>query len=185
VWVLKLKKIPYSREECPAEPGPDYGKLNPLLRVPTMLINGVPLSESMAMIEYLERQVAQPPVFPGSALDGAKIREICEIINATIHPVQNSKVARFFIPELKDQDVKNFRKQWIRLNFGKLMPLLFQQSPFAYGDQFSAADIFVASMYRKGLALGIEPHEFPKLNTHLKFIVGLDEFGKACPFRES
>jgi len=181
-WVLNFKNIVFEREECAEDPGEDYLKINPMFRVPAMLVDGTPLSESIAMIEYLEEIQPTPPAFPGSAIEKAKIREICEIINATVHPVQNSKVARFFIPQLTNNQVRDFRKKWIFENLLKLSPLLFQQSKFAYGRDFSAADIFVAAMYRKGLELGIGLDELPTLTSHLRFLFGIEHIKSSCPF---
>lgn len=124
-WILSYKKIPFKWTKCPDNPGGDYLKINPLLRIPSLLVDGMPLSESMAMIEFLEELVPIPSIFPKSLWDRAKVREICEIVNATIHPIQNLKVAGFFIPGISKADIRPYRARWIGENLKKLQPLLF------------------------------------------------------------
>lgn len=181
-WILNYKSVPFKWTKYPDNPDDDYRKINPLLRVPSLLVDGKPVSESMAIIEFLEETYPTPSVLPKSLWDRAKIREICEIVNATIHPVQNSKVAGFFIPGISGSDIRPYRARWIGQNLKHLEPLLFQESPFAYGETFTAADAFVAPIFRKGLELGMNVAEFPKFIKHMKHCFSIDEIRQACPF---
>lgn len=181
-WVLNYKKIPFKWTKYPDNPSEDYRQINPLLRVPSLIHDGKPLSESMAMIEFLEETYPTPSVLPKALWDRAKIREICEIVNTTIHPIQNSKVAGFFIPGISKSDIRLFRARWIAQNLKHLEPLLFQKSLFAYGETFSAADVYVAPIFRKGLELGMNPSEFPKFIKHMSHCLSVDEIKRACPF---
>ena len=181
-WVLNYKKISFKWTKYPDNPGDDYRKINPLVRVPSLLANGKPLSESMAMIEFLEELQPLPSIFPKSSWDRAKVREICEIVNATIHPIQNSKVAGFFIPGIAKTEIRPYRARWIGENLKLLEPLLFRESQFAYGSAFSAADVFVAPIFRKGIELGLNMDNFPAYKNHLKHCYSIEEIRQACPF---
>lgn len=123
-----------------------------------------------------------PSIFPKALWDRAKVREICEIVNATIRPIQNSKVAGFFIPGITKTEIRPYRARWIGENLKRLEPLLFRGSQFAYGKTFSAADVFVAPIFRKGLDLGLKSNDFPAYLNHLKHCYSVEEVRKACPF---
>ena len=125
-WVLNYKNIPYEVFDADNINIEEYQKINPFLRVPSMLVDGRPLTESMVMVEFLEDICPEFPLLPEDYFERAKVREVCEIINATIHPVQNSKVPLFFHPQLSNEEVTTYREKWIRQNLQKLLPLLFR-----------------------------------------------------------
>ncbi len=181
-WVLNYKKIPFKWTKFTDNPSEEYRKINPLLRVPSLIVDAKPLSESVAMIEFLDEAYPKPSVFPKSLWDRAKVREICEIVNATIHPVQNSKAAGFFIPGISKTEIRPYRARWIGENLKLLEPLLFQTSSFTYGETFTASDVFVAPMFRKGLELGMDATELPKFVAHMQHCFSIDEIRQACPF---
>ena len=181
-WVLNYKKIPFRSKKCPDNPGEDYRRINPFLRIPSIVIDDKPLSESMAILEFLEEAYPNPPVLPKSLWGRAKIREICEIVNTTIHPVQNSQVAGFFIPGITKEEIRPYRARWIGENLKLLLPLLFRESQFAFGNTFTAADVFVAPIFRKGLELGLKAADFPEYIEHLRYCFSFEEIRSACPF---
>ncbi len=184
-WVLNFKKIKFERTEFSDEMGTEYLKINPMLRVPSIIVAGKPLSESLAMIEFLEEYFPTPSIYPSDAFKKSKVREICEIceiINATIHPVQNSKIARFFIPEISKENIIEFRRRWIFENLVKLRPLLFHSSQFAYGTTFTLADILIIPIYRKGLSLGLLESDLPDFQNHMSFCLSHPEVSSSCPF---
>ncbi|MBC7472797.1 MAG: glutathione S-transferase N-terminal domain-containing protein [Candidatus Sericytochromatia bacterium] len=180
-WVLDYKKIDYKIIDSSKISTEEYKKVNHLLRIPGMLIDNKPLSESMVMCEFLESSFSENPLLPNENFAKAKVREICEIVNATIHPVQNPKIALFFVPELNDQEIKFYRVKWIRENLEKLLPILFLESNFACGTAFTLADIFVICIYGKGLAMGLDTHTFPKLNSHLNHCFTSENIKDSCP----
>jgi glutathione S-transferase len=181
-WVLNYKGIKFKRTECPEDPRPAYTKVNPMLRVPSMIVDGKPLSESLAMIELVDECFPAPPIYPADPFEKSKVREICEIVNATIHPVQNSKVAQFFIPGISTEDIRSYRRKWIFENLLKLRPLLFKTSSFAYGNSFTLADMLIIPIYRKGISLGMSESELPDFQNHMKFCLSIKEARKSCPF---
>jgi maleylacetoacetate isomerase len=180
-WVMGYKNIPYQVIDAENIDQEEYRKVNPFLRVPAMVVDGRPLSESMAMVEFLEDNFPEFPLLPEDYFERAKVREVCEIINATIHPIQNSKVPVFFHPHLTTQEVTSYREKWIRQNLPKLMPLLFLESKFAVGTCFSLADIFLIAIYYRGLKVGLPESEFSILNDHINFCLSFPEIKQSCP----
>ncbi|MES3007293.1 MAG: glutathione S-transferase N-terminal domain-containing protein [Pseudomonadota bacterium] len=149
-WALKYKKIPYRlHADEKASAGP-YGY------VPSISVDGQIIAESMAILEFLEEVFPAPPLLPRDSLERALVREVCEYVNSTIHPAQNRTVMKFLRPELADVEKKTLRAIWIFNCLQKLKSRLFQDSDYAVGNEFSLADIFVAIIYKKGLAHGAE-----------------------------
>lgn len=73
------------------------------------------------------------------------------------------------------------RARWIATNLAKLAPRLWQDSGFVVGTQFTMADIFVAVIYRKGVALGIAADALPRFEAHWQFLLGHEAIKACCP----
>jgi maleylacetoacetate isomerase len=69
-----------------------YGAINPSHAVPTLVIDGHTLSESLPIMEYLEETRPSPPLLPADPFRRAKARQIAETVNSGIQPLQNAKV---------------------------------------------------------------------------------------------
>lgn len=183
-WCLDYKNIEYELINTSNIDIEEYKKINPFIRIPGMLFNNTPLSESVAMIELIEESFPEPSLFPDSKIAKAKVREVCEIINATIHPVQNSKVPLFFIPSLNKNEIQTYRVSWIKQNLEKLLPLLFLESKFAVGKCFTIADIFLICIYYKGLEMGLNKDYFKSLNNHLENCLSIPLIKSSCPINK-
>src|SRR5688572_29441612 len=80
---------------------PDYLKLNPQGLVPTLVDGDHVLTQSLAIIEYLDETHPEPPLLPGAAADRARIRSIALAIACDIHPIDNLRVLRYLMHEMK------------------------------------------------------------------------------------
>jgi maleylacetoacetate isomerase len=181
-WALDYKGIAYAAVDLDqAHDSAHFARISPFGRVPIMEIDGVPLSESMAMVELLEEIFPSPALTYSSPLARAQVREVCEAVNASIHPVQNSSVVRFFQPEWSKQQMQPVRAAWIRSNLTKLQSKLFLQSGFAVGVQFTLADIFIAAIFAKGLALGIPASTLPAYEQHWRWLMNDRAIRDSCP----
>lgn len=72
----------------------EYARLNPMTAVPTLLLadEGVSISQSVAILEYLEETRPEPALLPKSAVSRAKVRQLVQIICADTQPLQNLPV---------------------------------------------------------------------------------------------
>ncbi len=183
-WALDFKRIPCQAIDVEALP-PDapalhlFQRISPFGRVPVMLLDGAPLSESMAMVELLEELHPTPALTYTSPLARAQVREICEAVNSSIHPIQNSSVVRTFRPDLSKADMRPLRADWISHNLAKLQNRLFLHSGFAVGDAFTLADIFIALIYQKGVTMDCT--RLPAFDAHWQFLMQNAAIRTSCP----
>lgn len=183
-WALDYKHVQY--ELVDLDGGFDeshFAAISPFGRVPMMEVDGVPLSESMAMVELLEEYAPQPPLTYPDVIRRAQVREVCEAVNSSIHPIQNSSVIRHFLPQLGKEQIRPIRADWIRTNLEKLQPRLWRTSQFGVGDQFTLADIFLAAIYRKGWELGMGSG-LPAFEAHWAYLLSQPRIRDSCPFAE-
>ncbi|UTM58151.1 glutathione S-transferase family protein [Photobacterium sp. CCB-ST2H9] len=179
-WVLNYKAVPYTRVEVTGEAlKTSYLQVNPFGYVPCLSIEGHLVSESMAIIECLEELFPQPGVLGCSVFGRAAVREVCEYVNSSIHSPQNRTVLNTFRPELSGQAKRELRGQWISACLHTLMKKLCQTSSFAVGGQFSIADIFVASIYKKALQHGAAA--IPFYDRHLDWLRQDEQIATAEP----
>ncbi|CAG9296484.1 glutathione S-transferase family protein [Celerinatantimonas diazotrophica] len=168
-WTLNYKKIGYRRVDVSShELATSYRAINSFGYVPSLCVDECILSESMAIIEYLEERFPQLPLLGESLREKASIRRICEYVNATIHSAQNRTVLNFFRPDLDEQSKKQLRGDWITQCLQDLSSELCRQSGYALGGRFSLADIFVASIYKKALQHGCQ--NLPFYDEHLCYV---------------
>lgn len=169
-WALHYKNINYSKVEYENLVEGELLNVNPLGRIPVLVNDDLVLTESMAICEYLEDSFPEKPLIFGTPEEKAKIREICEFVNATIHPGQNSKTVYFYKGDLTKEEKKALRRKWMSGQLRTLEALAFKESSFAVGKEFSLADIFVICIFNKAISLGVDESQFGKLKRLKKSI---------------
>ena len=181
-WALNHKRINYDVIDYSSLTSTELHKLSPLGKVPALVIDGSPFAESVAILEFLEELYPERPLLPLSPLPRAKVREAVEIINGWVHPVQCSSVPRFFLPDLNDHQVREYRKRWLEKSLPVLHDsVLFKESPFAVGTTFTWADLSLIPIYVKALILGVSSDAFPKFQIHMQFCFDNKAHREHCP----
>lgn len=123
---------------------PAYRALNPQGRVPLLeLAPGVRLSQSPAIIEYLDERYPQPPLLPAEPLQRARVRELAALIGCDIHPLHNVAVLdRLRQSGQCETQVGEWIRHWITEGLGVVEGLLGQQG-FCFGDEPGLADVYL------------------------------------------
>ena len=88
-----------------------YRAINPMAQVPTLEIDGVRLTQSIAICEYLDETRRQPPLLPADPVARAQCRELVEIVNAGIQPLQNTGVLRKLLADYGDDRLREVLEQ--------------------------------------------------------------------------
>ncbi|MFL9877790.1 maleylacetoacetate isomerase [Herbaspirillum rhizosphaerae] len=124
---------------------PAFSALNPQSLVPVMEEDGRHITQSLAMLEYLEERFPTPALLPSGLLDRAHVREISLAIACDIHPLNNLRVLRMLKQELGvSEEVKQqWIQHWVKLGFAALEQQLAaspQRGRFCFGDTPTMAD---------------------------------------------
>jgi len=162
---------------------PEYRAINPLMRVPTLkLDSGELLTQSLAIIEYLDEMHPQPPLLPSDPLDRAKVRAMALLIACDIHPLNNVGPLRYLKRELgQDQDkIDAWYHHWILEGFEALETML-QPGPYAFGSQVTLADICLVPQVANARRLKVPLERFPKIVGVEAACLKLPAFDKARP----
>ena len=124
---------------------PDYAALNPQALVPALIDDGQMLSQSLAIMEYLEEKHPSPPLLPKHLAGRARVRSLAMLIACEIHPLNNLRVLRYLTKEFgRSEDEKNsWYRHWIHDGLAILEAEL-QRAPlpgrFCHGDAPTLAD---------------------------------------------
>jgi maleylacetoacetate isomerase len=116
---LNLKGIPYEAVPVDLRPGahrePDYLALNPQGLIPALEDGGEVISQSLAIIEYLEEMHPQPPLLPRGAFERARVRSLALAVACDIHPLNNLRVLNYLRSPLGQDEaaVDTWYRHWI------------------------------------------------------------------------
>lgn len=168
---LELKQIPYIyksvsklRKDDPIGTA-EYQKINPQKMVPTLIDGEAVISQSLAIIEYLEERYPQPALLPLDTLARAYTRQIALLIGCDIHPLNIMRVRKYLTDPigLNHAEKMNWYHHWLREGLKALEDILVNSKfcgSFCYGDKPTIADIFlVPQVYNaERFKLTLEPY---------------------------
>jgi maleylacetoacetate isomerase len=156
---------------------PAYWAVNPQGLVPTLDHDGRVITQSLAIIEYLDEVHPDPPLLPRDALARARVRAFALAIACDIHPIANLRVLNYLKgPMQQDQAaVDTWYRHWVGIGLAACEALLpADPSCFAFGDQPSLADIcLIPQMYNA--------HRFNCDLSAMPRLVAIDAASRALP----
>jgi maleylacetoacetate isomerase/maleylpyruvate isomerase len=165
----------------------EYLALNPQGLVPALLDEGHLLTQSLAIIEYLEETHPEPPLLPKDAPGRARVRSLSLLVACEIHPLNNLRTLTHLRKSLgqSEDQVNAWYRHWIADGLSKLEAEL-ARGPGAYchGDRPTMADcclvpqVFNARRYRCDLA------SFPNVVRAADECMKLEAFERAQPSRQ-
>jgi maleylpyruvate isomerase len=190
---LNLKSLPY--EYVPVhlvkgEQGDErYRALNPQALVPTLVDDGQKFTQSMAIIEYLDEKVREPPLLPATAGARARVRAIAQAIACDIHPLNNLRVLKYLTGTLSvSEDARNaWYRHWIQLGLGALETELAADSrtgTFCHGETPTLADICLVPQLANARRYAISIESYPTLGRIESRCLALQAFARAAPDRQ-
>ncbi|XP_049850711.1 probable maleylacetoacetate isomerase 2 [Schistocerca gregaria] len=179
---LDFEYRPVKLAENGQQRGAEFAKVNPMMQVPTLVVNDRILAESLPIIEYLEEAYPHNPLLPKCLFLRAKVREIANIVAADIHPIQNLDV----VVKLKNDygtDRNTWAKYWIERRFGALEKILSNgvSGRYAVGDQITLADVFLVPQAFAGVQYGVDLSKFPTIERVAREASKEEAFVKAHP----
>lgn len=130
-----------------AQGGPDFTALNPQGLVPALVTEAGVLTQSPAILEWLEEAHPHPPLLPASAFARAEVRAMCALIGCDIHPLQNLRVLQALRSDYAadEEAVQAWPRRWITAGFDALERLIERRGgAYAFEDAVTLADVYLA-----------------------------------------
>jgi maleylpyruvate isomerase len=164
---LNLKGLPYDHAAVSLPKGAhrkdDYGAINPQQLVPALIDSEQLLTQSLAIIEYLEEKHPEPPLLPKELLERARVRSLSLLIACEIHPLNNLRVLQHLKRGLgQDEDgINKWYRHWVAEGLAKFEADLTRTpgtGKYCHGDTPTLADcclvpqIFNAKRYECNLS---------------------------------
>ena len=160
-----------------------YARLNPQRLVPTLeLDDRRPLTQSLAIIEYLDELHPEPALLPDDPYERARVRAVAQAIACDIHPVQNLKVLQRISQIASEPDAAElWARDVIRSGLETVEQLIAQnEGPFCFGGTPTLADICLAPQLGNARRFGVDLI-WPRINAAAEACAALDAFKNAVP----
>jgi maleylacetoacetate isomerase len=187
---LGLKGIAYEYRavNLVANGGEQYGDehraRNPMRELPTLEIDGLTLSQSLPIIEYLDETRPEAPLLPPDAAGRARCRQVAEIVNASIQPAQNLRILRYLEQRLgaEPEQVRAWAAHWIAFGFDGLEPLVAAHGgPYCLGAQVTLADLCLVPQVYNARRFGVDLAPYPRIVAIEAALSELPAFAAARP----
>ena len=166
---------------------PAYLAVNPQGLVPALVLDdGTLLTQSLAIIEYLDEVQPTPPLLPKDSLGRARVRMLAQMIACDIHPVNNLRVLTSLrtLVGAGDQDITNWFRHWVNEGFQPLEKILAsspQTGTFCHGEAPGLADICLAAQITSNARFGVDLTPYPTITRINAACMALPAFQKAAP----
>jgi len=163
-----------------------YRALNPQQQVPTLLHEGHVLTQSLAILEYLDERFPQVPLLPADAAGRARVRALAQLVACDIHPINNLRVMQYLERDLQvPADARTqWTLQWIAEGFAAMEALLVNSrdtGAFCHGDRPGLADICLLPQLYNAHRFGLDLAPYPTLRRIESACQAVDAFDRARP----
>jgi maleylacetoacetate isomerase len=187
---LELKELSYEYIPVHLVKGehkqPGYTAVSPSMLVPTLEIDtGEHLGQSMAIMEYLDETHPAPPLLPKDPLGRARVRALSQMIACEIHPLNNLRVLKYLVRELKvEEEAKNnWYRHWVRDGLEAFERQLAQLPPstYCYGNSPTMADCCLVPQIFNGRRVNTSFDGLPRTMAVFDACMAHPAFQKAQP----
>jgi len=166
-----------------------YREINPQALLPALDDGGPILTQSLAIIEYLEERHPKPPLLPADPAERALVRGMALIVACEIHPIQNLRVLVHLKNHLKqsDDDLNLWARHWIDLGLSALEQTVVsspKQGTFCFGDAPTLADICLVPQLANARRFGCDLSVYPALLRAEAACLAIPAFINAAPEKQ-
>ena len=170
-----------------AHKSPDYLALNPQGLLPTFEVDGVRLTQSAAIIEWLDEVFPAPPLYPRDPVLRAKVRAIASVVATDIAPLHTMRVSLAVRNDLGqgDEGLRAWVHRFMSDGLSAVETLLAEFSgPYACGDQPTAADFYLVPAMRTAKAVGVDFARLPRVAAATGHAMEQPAFAAAAPEKQ-
>lgn len=185
---LALKGLPYDYKAVHLAKNEQfnesYAAVSASRLVPLLVDGEHSLTQSMAIIEYLDETHPNPPLLPGSAVERARIRALAQDIACEIHPLNNLRVLRYLVRDLKvsDDDKNRWYRHWVETGLEVVeRRLAAAPSRFCHGDTPTLADCVLVPQIFNAQRFGCRLDHVPQVMKVFEACMKLPAFEQSRP----
>jgi maleylacetoacetate isomerase len=188
---LNLKGVEYEKRLVnlltSEQKSDDYHAMNPQGLVPMLEIDGHRLTQSMAIITYLDTRFPTPPLIPAMAPERAHVAGMSMIVACDIHPLQNLRVNKYLKERLghSQEEVVAWDAHWIAEGLGALEAMAAPKAgKFLFGDMPTAADVCLVPQLYNARRFDVPLDAYPTLLRAEENASRMEAFAAAHPDRQ-
>lgn len=163
----------------------DYRDTNPEGLVPLLEDGELRISQSMAILEYLEERFPRPALLPADAAGRARVRALCQMIACDIHPLNNLRVLQYLIGPMQvsrpNKDL--WYAHWVKAGLATFEQRLAepQTGVFCHGDVPTLADCFLVPQVINARLMEVDCSQMPKLSGIVERCLAVPAFSATNP----
>lgn len=163
-----------------------FKAINPQGLVPALVTDDVTLTQSPAIIEWLEERYPTPPLLPGDPDSRARVRAMAAIIGCDVHPINNRRILEHLRKSLgcDEAAVQAWCATWISAGFEALETLLAadrRRSTFCFGQAPSLADVYLIPQVESARRFEVDLTPYPNIMAVHRACSELEPFRRAAP----
>ena len=191
---LNLKRIPYEETMVDLDAGEQYAPgflaINPAAAVPALFVDdGPPLTQSLAILEYLEELQPEPALLPADLRGRARVRSIALIFAADHHPLIVPRVRRYLADQLGVDEARRtaWIAHWFREGLVQAEARLAGEGEtgrFCHGETPTIADLCLVSQVMGARGFKVNTADLPRVDRIAGACLELDAFAQALPLRQ-
>jgi len=163
-----------------------YAAVSPARLVPLLKDGDAVLTQSLAIIEYLDETHPEPPLLPRDALGRARVRALAYDIACEIHPLNNLRVLRYLVHDLKlsDEDKNRWYRHWVETGLEAVERQLAHNptgARFCHGDAPTLADVTLVPQIFNARRFDCRLEHVPTVMRVFEACMQLDAFEQTRP----
>ena len=170
-----------------AQRAPEFLELNPQGLVPVLEDDGIVLTQSLPILNYLEERYPEPALLPKDLPGRATSRAIAVAIACEIHPLNNLRVLQYLERELGLNEARRLAwyRHWVAEGFGAIETMLARSAgAFCVGDAPSLADVCLVPQVYNGRRYDCDLSPYPTIRRIDERCRQIEAFARAAPERQ-
>jgi maleylpyruvate isomerase len=166
--------------------GEAFRAINPQQLVPALDVDGVILTQSPAIIEWLEERYPQVPLLPSAPVERAHVRALAAIIGCDVHPINNRRILETLRHSFgaDEEAIERWCQTWIASGFDAFEALVASSGAagdFSFGQRPTLADAYLVAQIESARRFKVDLARWPRLLAIDAACAGLEQFQRAAP----
>lgn len=163
--------------------GDAYRAINPQTRVPALALDdGTVITQSLAIIDYLENTHPEPRLYPADPVLRAKALAVALAVTADIHPLNNLRVLKYLkhTAGLAQEQIDAWYVHWVKDGFQAIEAMI-EGDTYCFGSQVTVADVCLAPQVFNARRFKVDLAPYPKIAAVEGRLTALPAFARAAP----